>query len=238
MVDVHTHILPGMDDGSGSVEESLEMLSALYTQGANTVVLSPHFYSDREALPHFLERRADSFRALQDAMSSFGEPLPRALLGAEVWYFDGMSRASALKALCIEGTDLLLLEMPFERWSDSDLQEILRLQESSEFTVLLAHIDRYLPWQKARTWESLLEHGVRMQANASCFTERRSSRKALRLFRDGQIHLLGSDAHNLTSRPPDIGQAIAQLRQAFGDEALRLLRDNERWLGLAAEVLI
>lgn len=238
MVDVHTHILPGMDDGSGSTSESLQMLAALNTQGADTVVLSPHFYSDREALPHFLERRAQAFQMLKEAMSSFGEPLPQVLLGAEVWYFDGMSRASALKSLCIEGTDLLLLEMPFERWSDSDLQEIIRLQDSGEFTVLLAHIDRYLPWQKTRTWESLLAHGVRMQANASCFTERRTSRKALRLFRDGQIHLLGSDAHNLTSRPPDIGQAVVQLRQAFGDEALQLLSENERQLGLAAEVLI
>ena len=110
MVDFHTHILPGMDDGSRDVEQSLAMLRMEREQGIETVVLTPHFYARQNAPARFLERRSQSFQKLSAALD---ESCPRLLLGAEVQYFDNMDRAEEIGSLCIGDTGVLLLEMPF-----------------------------------------------------------------------------------------------------------------------------
>ena len=89
--------------------------------------------------------------------------------------------------------------------------EVIGLNKRLGIQVLLAHIERYLRFQKAAVWSSLLENGVLMQANASFFLGRLSKYQALRMVRKGKIHLLGSDCHNMTSRPPQIGEAMQLL---------------------------
>ena len=65
MIDFHTHILPRMDDGSRSVEESLEMLDSMRQQGVKTVFATPHFYANDESVDSFLERREASLKAMR-----------------------------------------------------------------------------------------------------------------------------------------------------------------------------
>jgi protein-tyrosine phosphatase len=99
-----------MDDGSKRVQESLELLSMLSAQGVDTVIATPHFYANDESVDRFLERRAECYGRLCDALP---DGVPKMLLGAEVSYYPGISRLEGLSRLCIEGTDILLLEMPF-----------------------------------------------------------------------------------------------------------------------------
>ena len=73
MTDLHTHILPGVDDGAKAPEESLEMLRMERDQGVDTVVLTPHFYRDRERPEHFLKRRRAAGEALRDALMALPE---------------------------------------------------------------------------------------------------------------------------------------------------------------------
>ena len=124
MIDFHSHFLPRMDDGSRSVEESLEMLRVSLDQGVDVMAATPHFYAFREDPDSFLERRAAAFARLplEDA------PHPKLLLGAEVYYFDGMSNSESLRRLTLEGTRYILIEMPFSRWSDHMVDEVLRLR--------------------------------------------------------------------------------------------------------------
>ena len=111
MIDFHSHILPGIDDGSQSVEMSLEMLGALKAQGAGVVCATSHFYATERSPERYLYRRQEAFEKLKPQLP---EDAPEILLGAEVLYFPGISRMEALPSLCLEGTNLLLLEMPFE----------------------------------------------------------------------------------------------------------------------------
>ncbi|MBR4424785.1 MAG: capsular polysaccharide biosynthesis protein [Oscillospiraceae bacterium] len=218
MIDFHSHFLPRMDDGSRSVEESLEMLRVSLDQGVDVMAATPHFYAFREDPDSFLERRAAAFARLplEDA------PHPKLLLGAEVYYFDGMSNSESLRRLTLEGTRYILIEMPFSRWSDHMVDEVLRLRDRLRLKPYLAHIERYLRAQRGTDYiERFLREGLLIQCNADFFLTRTSARKALRMLRNGQIHLLGSDAHNMAERAPELGDAVELIRAELGDGVLR-----------------
>lgn len=137
------------------------------------------------------------------------------------------------RELRIEGTTLLLVEMPFQIWTERMVREVAALQEHPDITVLLAHIERYLGSQRKSVWDELLEAGVLMQSNASFFLRWRTRRRALRLLEAGRIHLLGSDCHNMEERPPCMGAALA----AIGEKNRRELeRRSCRLTGLEEAV--
>ena len=80
MTDLHTHILPGMDDGAKTVEQSLQMLQMQLEQCVDTVVLTPHFYRERETVEEFLSRRGKAMAQLTAALPANA---PQLLLGAD-----------------------------------------------------------------------------------------------------------------------------------------------------------
>lgn len=215
MIDWHSHILPGIDDGSKSVEESLALIRLLREQGVDTVIATPHFLANDESADDFVLRRQKSFESLCGVLP---ETAPSIRLGAEVRYYPGIGRFSSLERLCIEGTELFLLEMPMGKWTDYTVRELVEIANARKVKLILAHIERYWPMQNGNTWEELYNAGIIMQANASFFADFATRRKAFSLFRDGAIHLIGSDCHNLRYRPPQMGKANEYLRRKFGDE--------------------
>ena len=223
MIDFHSHILPGIDDGSRNVKMSLGMIEALGRQGVDTICATSHFYVSQRTPEHFLERRQEAYELLEPVLN---DDAPRILLGAEVLYFPGISRLESLPDLCLEGTDVLLLEMPFTEWKEYWVREVQDLALSGEFTILMAHIERYYARQPRQVWDRLLELDVLMQANADYFLQQdsifrfRNRNKALKLLKEGRIHLLGTDTHNLTSRPPRMKEARAVIREELGKQAL------------------
>lgn len=233
MIDFHSHILPGIDDGSASTEESLKLLGMLASQGVDTVVATPHFYPDRMSVQTFFERRAKAFGRLKE-LDLTG--MPRILLGAEVKYYDGIRRMEGLELLCAEGSRTLLLEMPFSRWSEMTLKEVATLSRSGRVTVVLAHIERYLSFQNAEAWERLFESGVLTQVNAGFFTGRFTRRKALNMLANRMIHVIGSDCHNLTARQPLIGKASEVIEKRFGRECLNHISEFTRELLCVSDI--
>lgn len=214
MIDFHSHILPAVDDGSKDTEESLALLRMLAEQGVDTVVATPHFYANSETVEQFLGRRAAALETLQNAVTP---DLPRILLGAEVKYYEGVSRLAALDALCMEGTRLLLLEMPMSRWTEYTVREVIDLASLRGLTVVLAHVERYHDRQSAAVWQRLLDNDVLMQVNATYFTDLATRAQAIRRLKRGEIHLLGSDCHDVAVRPPYLDQAAARIQKKLGD---------------------
>lgn len=200
MIDFHTHILPGIDDGSKGVRQSLEMLRMEQKMGIDTVFLTPHFYASQNSPGSFLNRREEAWQKLQMEME---EDLPQLFLGAEVQYFESIGYAESLSSLCIQGTNLLLLEMPFNRWDDRMVRTVLDLNGTDGMQVVLAHIDRYLKFVKEDVWDLFQQNGILMQLNASAFSGWFHRRKAVSLMRSGTVQFLGSDCHNLDSRKPN-----------------------------------
>lgn len=218
MIDFHSHILPGIDDGSKNTAMSLKMIQALADQGVGTICATSHFYATQRSPSHFLDRRQEAWEMLEAVLP---ENSPEILLGAEVLYFPGISRMRELPDLCLEGTNILLLEMPFDSWSDYYIREVKELAHSGEFTILMAHIERYYFKQPVSVWDDFMDLDILMQSNADFFLPFRTRRKALKLLKEGKIHLLGTDTHNMTTRPPRMDEARSMIRKHLGSQSLR-----------------
>ena len=216
MVDAHSHILPCVDDGSSSVEESKQLLSLLSSQGVRSVVATPHFIADDQTVEEFIEKRSLAYNALKEVLNA---EIPEIFLGAEVKYYEGISRMENLKELCLENTNILLIEMPVGRWSEYSVKELIKLS-CSGYRVLLAHIERYITYQREDTFETLLSNDILTQVNASFFTNIVTRSRAIKMLRNGYIHLLGSDCHNISTRPPRIGEAMRIIEKKLGEEFL------------------
>ena len=143
MTDLHTHILPGMDDGAPDVETSLAMLREEALQGVDTVVLTPHFYRDQERPEHFLARReraADRLaRAILDLTEEERQTMPRLILGAEVAWVPNLAYWEELPQLCVGKINYLLLELPFSPWNEHMVNELYYLFGRTGITAILAH---------------------------------------------------------------------------------------------------
>lgn len=204
VLDFHTHCLPGMDDGAEDVDMALRMLRTSQEQGVNTLIATPHFYLGREDMDEFLERRAACAVALREKMSPSD---PRLLLGAEVLVREGISELD-LRPLCIEGTDLLLLELPFMHSPAWLYDEIENISLGQRLTVVLAHLDRYVPWYTKSEMEHMADMpGLIIQLNAEAVLSRRCFRFLRKWIPGGYPLVLGSDMHNETTRPPLIKEA-------------------------------
>ena len=217
MVDFHTHTLPALDDGAKDVQESLDLLKLLSDQGIQIVCATPHFNANRMTVDEFLSSRAESYASLKDSLP---DDAPDVKLGAEVAYYEGISRFENLRSLCIDGTNLLLLEMPFCKWSESMISEVIHLSCGGDFKVVLAHIERYMVYNGIHIYDRFLQSDITMQVNASFFTELKTRRKAFKMLKNGYIHLIGSDCHNVADRPPFIGNALHLIEKKMGTEYL------------------
>ncbi len=227
MIDLHSHILPAMDDGCQTVEESLAVLQMQKAQGADTVVATPHFHASQESVDEFLLRRDAAYAQLKASLSA---NLPAVKLGAEVRYYAGIRRLEGLPRLRIQDSRLFLLEMPLGRWTEYTLREVVDLAGACGGQLVLAHIERYWKDQPKRTWLRLLDAGILMQVNAPCFADCRTRRKACKLLKNHSIHFLGSDSHNLADRAPRLDEAVAVIRKKMGEDfADQWIAYGESW---------
>lgn len=220
LTDFHSHILPGVDDGSKSVEQSLEMLRMEAAQGIRRVIATPHFYPRHDSPERFLRRRAEALNRLQEAME-IEEGLPQIELAAEIYFFSGISDSEVLSQLTIGQKRCILLEMPQSPWTDRMYREMENIRSRQGLIPIVAHVDRYIsPFRTHGIPARLEQLPVLVQANASFFLRGTTRAMAIRMLKNHQIHLLGSDCHSVDVRPPRLGEAVEQIRSRLGEEAL------------------
>ncbi len=193
-----------MDDGSKSTEMTAKMLETETEHGVTRIVATPHFYPTKEAPDSFLERRKRSYAHLKSKYPD----IPEIILGAEVLFYDGLSRSDRLDDFRIGNTNAILIEMPFSKWPSSVIDEIFDIADSG-YTPILAHIERYLNHHNKKILEELLTGSVMIQSNAEFFIDKKTRKTAFKMLERDMIHLLGTDCHNLTTRPPNIGECLA-----------------------------
>lgn len=209
MIDTHTHILPGMDDGAADLDQSLHLLRASYAQGVRAVVLTPHFYPDRESASSFLHRREQAFCTLRDAWTS---DMPQLILGAEVAWCAGIEHMERIRELTVGQTQWLLLEMPYKAWSDEQFDSLWNLIQHAQVTPILAHVERFLHLQRRGQYQVVADMQIPMQLSAGVFGNWLKRKKALALMQQGQW-MIGSDCHDMTRRPPCMAMAQRYLQR-------------------------
>lgn len=227
MIDLHAHILPQMDDGSPDVSTSVQMLRRMGEQGVTRVCASSHFYRDENPISVFCQRRGNAMARLERSGIMQEEGIPEILPAAEVAFFSGISEEPELERLCIEGTRTLLLEMPFCDWNDFHREEVSSLVLDQGYQVVLVHPERFL-FSKENRWyiEQFQELPVAMQVNAGSLIRWKTRKEALKMLEEAAVPLIGSDAHNLGVRPPNIKEGQSVIQRKLGNEFWKEMQEN------------
>ncbi|MBE6817185.1 MAG: hypothetical protein E7520_05740 [Ruminococcaceae bacterium] len=227
LVEMHCHILPGIDDGSQDIETSIGMIERLKNQGAKKIVLTPHYYSDTISLDDFLRRREASYNALVKELPS---GYPTLYPAAEVYISPYLFNNDNIDELKIAGSDYVLIEHPFSSpFGEAEYDKLMNLYCDYRVRPVLAHIERYAALMEDKyKLDDFIEMGCLTQVNIGTFADapRGVRKKLLKLLQNGKIHLIGSDAHNLDSRPPEYENGINAIVKKCGQEAVDTLIQN------------
>lgn len=226
ITDFHSHILPGMDDGAKDVAESVRMLEKLLDEGVDKVVATSHYYESREDISSFLERRERALFKLESYIKEHDIFLPEIIPACEVRIWHGMSRDENLGKLTIGESKYILLEMPYDQWTDWMFAEVYSVS-SRGFIPIMAHLERYADLIPEKTIiQNLLSLGVYVQCNAESLESRKSRKFMKKLIKHQRLTVLGTDCHNLDDRPPEIEKALHYISSRYGDETLEKIMRN------------
>ena len=204
MIDLHCHILPGLDDGPVNLDFSVAMARSAADAGIQVMVATPHIRSDYSVDPAALE---DMVARLNEAIEVEDIQL-RVLTGGEVSLLKAAELGDdVLRQVCLGSSDYVLLESPY-RSSDIDIEGILREVQSRGFKPLLAHPERCPIFQRdPDRLKRLVNSGVLCSITAASMAGGFGSpvrRFTLELLHDGLVHDVASDAHDHLHRPPDL----------------------------------
>lgn len=227
-VDMHTHIIPGVDDGSRSIEDSVRMLQMAYDEGVRTMYATSHYGSGKE---HYdSEKLLDRYHQVEEAAKNTGEEGIRLILGNEVTYSSGIVDAlNSGDALTMGDSRYVLVEFDYGA-SYKSIYKGLQQFINAGYRPILAHIERYYCLvKKYDDIASLREMGAALQINAASVIPKLSSEAKFcrKLIADGYIHFLGSDCHSPEWRPPVMKSAIEVLKKKTPEKYLdRILYRN------------
>ena len=227
MIDTHTHVLPGIDDGAKDVEMSIAMLRASAAQGVKQLIATPHFYAESDTPERFIKRRDAALEKLREAVKD-EEGLPEIISGTEITYFEGIGDCTDIRSLRLEGSKTVLLEMPIIPWNARMKREVWNIFDKMGTVPVIAHIDRYIEiFRDKKIIDYFDEFPVVIQSSAEFFINKKTSSLALKLLKKGKIHIIGSDMHNLTSRPQNTRAAFDIINKKLGPDAIRKIERME-----------
>lgn len=233
LTDFHSHCLPKMDDGANDLKTSLAMLRSSAEQGVKRVVATPHFYIGQHSVDEFVKDRQKAYDEIKPHLT---KDMPEVLLGAEVLIREGVSRHD-LHPLCLQGTDILLVEMPFATPPHWLLEELESLINEQGLTLMFAHLDRYLSWYSQRSFDMLMDlPDAIMQINADAVADKRFFPSLVRHLPDTRRMVLGSDMHDMKHRPSRMEKAIKVMsKKRVGREWLQRIERMTEHLETQAE---
>ena len=230
-IDLHTHILPGIDDGAESTDEALRMAGIAYEEGIRLIIATPHYGIMNPGFSRFkaeevFEHTRSAIKAKYPDMG-FG-------MGNEIFYtgpamIDHLAKGAALT---IAGTDYVLVE-----FSPADplkkMEAGIRDLRLSGFRPILAHAERYEDLYKdLGAVEDIIDAGAIIQINSRSLTRGRLDKRTRwvrQLIKEDMVHLISSDCHNDTTRAPIMAEAAKKLREWTDDETLiKIMAENPR----------
>lgn len=223
MIDVHSHILPEFDDGAKSVDESINMLKILKKQGITHVIATPHFKmtDDKKSINDFLIKREESYQKLISEIDRQGLNLPKIFLGAEVLLTMDFIEARDKNRLCIENSNIMLIELPYYEWQSWMFRMLGDLCKENNIVPIIAHADRYVDFVSNEMYEQLFNLGYRTQVNAEFVCDKLAVKKLKKWLKSGQICYVGSDAHGIDFRPPTFDSYFNKIKKIAGDDFIK-----------------
>lgn len=223
--DIHSHILPGIDDGAKDITESAELINFMKKEGITEVIATPHFYPNEMDFGNFLEDRKNAYETL---CSNLDGDIPKIYLGCEILYFKRMGASRELEELSLNNSKYILLELS-DVHIDKYLFEDFALFAENGIVPIIAHIERY---HKSRNFKKLLEEikyrNYPVQINSSSLLQKKYRRAIKKVFKSGLFCVIATDTHSPKKRPPVIKSALQALRDDYGERIYhKVLRNNQ-----------
>lgn len=224
IIDIHAHILPGVDDGADSWEEAEQMLLMAYQQGIRCIITTPHYHE------HSKKKSPDEPVARLGTIAANIDKEFRVKAGFEIFYFDELVDALNTKeVLPLADSRYVLVEfspeVPYQR-----IFQGIRKLVLARYIPILAHMERYRCLKKEGRIEELTRSGGLMQMNFGSIQGswlRSDVRWCRRQLLQKKVHFLGTDMHGCIRRKPDITRALKWMERHMSRKAChQLLRDN------------
>ena len=225
MIDFHCHVIPKIDDGASSVEESLKILSMLEGQGIKKVIATPHYYGRHTSVNAFLHTRDNALSILKQNYDGGIE----IVAGCEINLATCLNAdLSDLTPLAIAGTNYALVEMSFEKkWSAEFWKRLDDFIKSTMLIPVIAHVEKYPAVIKKPSYASdLVDRGCLLQVNCDSVITAEKNSLVDALFRHNLVHCIGTDAHDEKNRPPRYAKAKEKIASVYGAQVLEKLESN------------
>lgn len=224
-IDCHTHILNGIDDGPQNIEESYRMIDEEITNGTTAIWFTPHFNAKYDSFEKFISVRDKAAETIAGKYSDFDISF---IIASEVMLCDELFLLNDINALCINGGGNILVEFSFGS-SITDVKRMLnKLICSYGKTPIIAHIERFKEiFYSNKEITNLISMGCKLQMNTKILESSiLDSYMAFKRIQKEEIMLLGTDCHNMGTRPPNFVKAINNLSNVLGNKALDRLNRN------------
>ena len=224
-LDIHSHILPDVDDGAKDLKESLELLKLMKRDGISHVIATSHFYPELMNYEQYIEVTSEAFETLKTKFNN--KKLPRIYLGCEMLYYKGIGNCEILDKLCLNKSKYLLLELTDYNINEDLFEDLNLLLNEQKIIPIIAHIERYY---RAKNFKKLLKFLVAkhipVQINASSLLVFGMRRKVKKIVTSNAFCVLATDAHSVDERPPMLKEAFNIIEKKMGAEYHQKLRDN------------
>lgn len=226
--DIHSHILPGVDDGATDMQNSVELLKTAKDNGISAIVATPHFYPTEYSLNEFLSTGKNAFELLNEEIK--GLDLPKVYFGSEVLYFRGLGDADSLHVLTLNNSKYILIELTGKDINKYLFEDLIRLKNQG-YIPIIAHIERYTNSKGFRKlFKFVKTNNIMVQINTISLSSAKNLRFLKKVLRSEIFCVVASDTHSLESRPPLFKSALEIVKEKLGNKCYELLIKNSQKL--------
>lgn len=222
LLDIHSHILPGVDDGAQSIDDTLVLLDMMAEQGITHVIATPHFYPHNDTVIDF---EARVFAAKKELKLNYNGNI-KIITGCEFFYFKGISKSEDIKRFTLGKSGYILIEPDPYYLTDNFMNEILYIRDFLGLIPIIPHIERY---NRCRGYKKLLEfvkkNNILTQVNATSFFSKSYKHTLKMLFKEKIVTFIATDTHSL-KRPPMLAAALSEIEKRFSAEEKARLISN------------
>lgn len=238
-VDMHCHVLPGIDDGARDMRETMRMIQTAYQEGIRAMIVTPHYHPRRGMADAGVVN--DTLRHVRSEVHKI-MPDMNLYPGNEIYYRqDAKELLREGMILPLAGSDYVLIEFSMGSATVEQIADAVRDLQLGGYLPVIAHIERYdAILGDVDAALQLVEAGAYIQVNASSVVgELGSNRKRYikKLIKNNCVHFIGTDAHNTGSRAPLMKKCAAYLNRKFDEEVCETLLSVNPYLVLQNEII-
>ncbi len=226
VIDIHSHILPGIDDGSKNMEETKKMLDIAVREGIQGIVVTPHYEAGLDE--EWLQKYRDAYEQVTGYIQQRSLPI-ELYHGNEIYFSDSMIEALRDGSIhTMNGTRYVLVEFP--TYADyMYIERALRSLQNAGYWPIVAHVERYQSLREVKRVEALVDMNVYIQTNTSSVMGKTGwtiKRFCLKLMKKGFVHVLGTDAHGSEHRRPRVQVCFDYIDKRIGKSYRRLISEK------------